>query len=236
MKTIKTLMFSFFLGLISNSISAQKQVLGANDVLENAIAALGGKEYLLSIKTLYADIITEMDGKEVHWITKEMLPNKGAFQIVYNDRIVFQNWYDGTTGYEMVDGEKTKADPKEFEDKKYRKNIFNELDYIDPSLWTLDLIGEEKVNNENCYKIKATLVNGDIENLYFSKTSFFMLRRDKISNSEEGRVSSTYYSDFQKFGKLIFYTIMKFGNGKDAQIGKIVTLLVNEKISNEDFK
>jgi hypothetical protein len=72
-----------------------------------------------------------MEARQVHWITKEMPPNKGAFQIVYNGRIVFQNWYDGNTGYEIVNGEKRKADPEEFKDKKYKKNIFNELDFID---------------------------------------------------------------------------------------------------------
>lgn len=235
MNTLKTFLLSFFFVLMFNSVSAQKQkeARTAKDVLENAIAALGGKEYLLSIKTLYADFITEMEGNEVHWITKEMLPNKGAFQIVYNDRIVFENWYDGSTGYEIVNGEKRKADPKEFEDKKFKKNIFNELDYIDPSLWTLELIGEEKVNDENCYKIKGSLVNGDIENFYFSKISFFMLRKDRISNE---KISSTYFSEFKNFGKLPFYSVMTFGEGDEAQVAKVVNILVNEKITDEDFK
>lgn len=238
MTTFRTLTLSFFLTIIFNSVSGQitKEVKNANDVLENAITALGGKEYLLSIKTLYTDISTEMDGRQVHWITKEMLPNKGAFQIVYNDRIVFQNWYDGQTGYEIVNGEKRKADPEEFKAKKYKKNIFNELDFIDSSLWTLDLIGDEKVDNEDCYKIKASSVNGEVRNLYFSKRSFFMLRQDKISNSERDRFSSTFFSDYQKFGGLTFYTVMKFGNDEKSQVGKIVKLLVNEKISDKDFK
>jgi hypothetical protein len=50
----------------------------------------------------------EMEAREVHWITKEMPPNKNAFQIVYNGRIVFQNWYDGNTGYEIVNSENEK--------------------------------------------------------------------------------------------------------------------------------
>jgi hypothetical protein len=238
MNTIKTTILSFFLALMLNSVFGQnlREVKNANDVLENAITALGGKDYLLSIKTLYTDISTEMDGRQVHWITKEMLPNKGSFQIVYNDRIVFQNWYDGTTGYEMVNGEKRKADPEEFKAKKYKKNIFNELDLIDTSLWKLELIGEEKVNDENCYKIKASLINGEVRNLYFSKSSFLMLREDKISNSEKDSFSSTFFSDYQKFGRLTFYTVMKFGEDEKSQVGKIVNLLVNEKISENDFK
>jgi hypothetical protein len=238
MNTIKTIALSFFLIVIFNSVSGQnqKEISNAKEVLENAITALGGKDYLLSIKTLYTDISTEMDGRQVNWITKEMLPNKGSFQIVYNDRIVFQNWYDGQTGYERVNGEKRKADPEEFKAKKYKKNIFNELDFIDPSLWTLELIGEERVNDESCYKIKASLINGEVRNLFFSKRSFFMLREDKISNSEKDSFSSTFFSDYRKFGGLTFYTVMKFGSGEKTQAGKIVNLLVNEKITEKDFK
>lgn len=224
--------------LVLHTASAQtfKEVKTATDVLDNAITALGGKTYLSSIKTLYTEISTEMDGRQVLWITKEMLPNKGAFQIVYNDRIVFQNWYDGKTGYEMVNGNKRKADPEEFKSKKFKKNIFNELDFVDTTLWTLDLIGEENVNNESCYKIKATLVNGEVRHLYFSKSSFYILRDDKVLNAEKDSFSSTDYSGYQKFGALPFYTVMQFGDGEKIQVGKVVTLLVNEKIKEKDFK
>jgi len=237
MKTIKTLSLSFFLVLLFNTVIGQtlKEIKTANDVLENAITALGGKDYLLSIKTLYTNISTEMEGRQVSWITKEMLPNKGSFQIVYNDRIVFQNWYDGKMGFEIVNGEKRKADQEEFKAKKFKKNIFNELDFIDTLLWTIELVGEEKVNDENCYKIKAILKNGEVRNLYFSKSFFYMLREDKFSNSEKDSFSTTYFSDYKKFGALTFYTTMKFGDGDKPQVGKIVTLLVNEKISEKDF-
>ena len=136
----------------------------------------------------------------------------------------------------IVNGEKRKADPEEFKAKKYKKNIFNELDFIDSSLWTLELIGEEKVNDENCYKIKASLVNGEVRNLYYSKNSFHMLREDKILNGEKDSFSSTIFSGYQKFGELIFYTVMKFGDGEKSQVGKIVSLFVNEKITERDFK
>jgi hypothetical protein len=178
---------------------------------------------------------TEMEGRQVHWITKEMLPNKGSFQIVYNNRIVFQNWYDGENGYESVNGEKTKADESEFKDKKFKRNIFNELDYLDTSLWNLELAGEGKVNNEDCYKIKATLVNGLVKILYISKTTFYTLREDKISNAEKDSFTTTFFSDFQKFGQLTFYTTLRFGEGENSQTAKIIKLLPNEQITNSDF-
>ena len=237
MNTIKMVTVFFLSTIMFNWVSAQNfvEVKNANDVIENAIAALGGREYLSSIKTLYTDISTEMEGRQVDWVTKEMLPNKGSFEIVYQGRTVFRDWYDGNTGYEIVNGEKAKADPEEFKDKKYKKNIFNELDYLDTSLWKLELIGEEKVNDEDCYKVKASLVNGEVRNLFFSKETFYMLREDKLSNAEKGAFSSTFFSDYRKFGKLTYYSVMKFSDGEKTQIGKIVKLVPNQDITEKDF-
>ncbi len=238
MKTSKLILILTLQLFLTNSLFAQKidNTLSAKDVVNNAINAMGGKDFLLTIKTLYADISTEMDGRQVHWITKEMLPNKGAFQIVYNDRIVFHNWFDGKIGYEMVNGIKTKADPSEFKDKQFKKNIFNELDYLDSTLYKLELVGEEKLGPEVCYKIKATLTNGLVKIIYFSKETFYTLREDKVSGKEKDSFSTTLFSEFRKFGNLTYYTVMRFGEADNYQTGKIVSLMINENISEDDFR
>ena len=63
-----------------------------------------------------------------------------------------------------------------------------------------------------------------------------MIRQDKISNAEKDSFSTTLFSNYQKFGNLTFYTKMKFGEGDKGKVGKIVTLLINEKVSEKDFK
>lgn len=234
---MKTFLISFFCFITLHAATAQivKNELTANEIIENSITAQGGREYLQSIKTLYTEIKTEMQDRPVTWVTKEMLPNKGAFQIVYEKRIVFENWYDGTTGYEMVNGEKRKADPDEFKDKAYRFNIFNELDYLNPDLYQLELLAEEAVNNEACYKIKALLKNGAVRKLYFSKKTFFLMREDKSEQPEKDTFTTVYFLNYKKYGNLIFYSELKFGKDDKWQTGKITKLLVNEKITDSDF-
>jgi hypothetical protein len=210
--------------------------LSARDVINKTIEAIGGKEVLLSVKTMYTDMSTEMEGRHVNWITKEMLPNKGSFEIVYDNRVVYKDWYDGSTGYELADGKKVKADPDEFKDKKFKKNIFDELDYLDSTLWKLELLDDEKVNSEDCYKIRATLANGLVKLLYFSKTTYFLLRSDKVLNKEKDSFSTSYFSDYKKLGDLIVATTMTFGEGDHYQTAKIVNLLINQDISESDFE
>jgi hypothetical protein len=230
-----TLLSLLFLLLLNPPKTSAQTNLTATEIINKSIEATGGKQYLLSIKTLYSKIATEMEGRQVNWITKEMLPNKGAFEIVYQDRTVFQNFYDGEKGYEFSGGKKQLADQAEFSDKKYRRNIFNELDYLDSTLYTLASAGTETVNNEDCYKIKATCINGTVRTLYYSKNTFLQLRED-ISTSEKGVFNTTYFFGYKKYGKLTYYSELSFGSGEKMQKAKMLELLVNEKISDDDFR
>lgn len=53
----------------------------AVEIINKSIDAMGGKKLIESIKTLYTDSKTEMQGRKVNWVVREMLPNKGSFQI-----------------------------------------------------------------------------------------------------------------------------------------------------------
>ncbi len=229
-------LFFLFLFISLYTAARAQQTPSARQVIHQFIAAMGGMEYLTTVKTLYTDIETEMEGRPVHWVTKEMLPNKGSFEIVYNNRVVYRNWYDGSKGYELVGGEKKAADPEEFRDKAFKKNIFNAIDYLDTTLWKLESAGEERAGGEDCYKIKATLSNGRVSYLYFSKASYYLLREDKVSDKEKGAFSTVLFSDYKKFGRLIHYTRMQFGQDGDFQTGRIVQLKANENISDKDFQ
>lgn len=213
-----------------------KSSLDAYEIVNKAIDALGGSDYLKTINTLFTDTRTEMEGRQVHWIVKEMLPNKGSFQITYNNRVVYRDWFDGKKGYEIVNGKKKKSNPESYKDKLYKRNIFNELDYIDSSLWRIVLVGEDNVGDDTCYKIKATMINGLVEYLYFSKTSSHLRKTEKVLNMEKERFSTYILSGYKSFGKLTFYTEFKFGENGNYQIGYIEKLLVNEMVDESDFK
>lgn len=208
----------------------------AVEIINKSIDAMGGKKLIESIKTLYTDSKTEMQGRKVNWVVREMLPNKGSFQIVYQGRTVYQNWYNGETGYELNDGERKLADQEEFKDKKYKKNIFNELDFINPSLYQLEYLGEATVAGNNCNKIKATLVNGLVEMLYYDKNTFHLTKTEKILSAEKNSFSTTYYAKYKKFKDLTYFTEMTFGENEDVQVATITKLLYNENITAKDFE
>jgi len=227
---------SFLLFISSVLVDAQdKQALNAIQIVKKSIDAMGGETYLRSVKTLYSNMKTEMEGRQVNWIVKEMLPNKGSFTVVYQGRTVFKTWFDGKDGYETNRGVVEKADPKSFDDKAYKQNIFNELDYLNPELWTPELLEDAKVGKADCYKVKGTLKNGLVEIFYFDKSTYLMLRSDKLENANKDSFKTTLYLKFKKYGPLAYCSEQRIGEEGNFKTIKLEELLVNEEVGEGDF-
>ncbi len=205
-------------------------------IIEKAIEAEGGKQFLESIQTFYTKYETEMEGRKVFWIIKEMAPNKGSFEIQYQGRVVYKSFYDGKTGYEVVNGQKTIADQEQFKDKNYRKYIMNSLNYIDPTLYTLEYIGEEKAGNKNCDKIKATLSNGKVSYLYYDKVSSLLVKEETLKNAEKDSFSTVLFEDYKKVGDLMYQGKNIFVSEDGNQVAEIVEAFYNKKITEKDFE
>jgi hypothetical protein len=227
--------FVLLFAFISSSIYAQKQDEKAVAIINKELEAIGGKEFIKSINTLYTNSVTQMEGRNANWVVKEMKPNIGSFEIVYGQRVVFKSWYDGKLGYNLSNGEKTLADQDNFKDKLFKKNIFNELDYLDSTLYKLEYLGTEDFESAKCDKIKATCINGKKVFLYFDNKTAFLVKSETL-NGEKDSFSTVVYGDFKTFGKLTYFTTMRFGVDPDSQTAKIEELFYNEKVSENDFK
>lgn len=235
MKIQHLLLIALLIGVPKHSVG-QSTDSQSKAIVENAIKAMGGMVFLKSVKTLYSDCKTQMNGLDVNWITKEMVPDKGSFAVVFQGNTVYRSWYDGTNGYEIVDGKKQLADQKAYEDKKYRKNIFNEIDYLDPTLYTLQYVGEEKIGEAQCHKIKAICASGKTDYLYFDKKSGLLFKSETLAADGKSVAAVSFFENYKPFGKLTYYSGMRFGDGKEFQTATIVEMKYNENVSQKDFE
>ncbi|RZJ75961.1 MAG: hypothetical protein EOO45_03925 [Flavobacterium sp.] len=205
-------------------------------VAEKVIEARGGRDYLSTIQTFYAEMRTEEDGAPVTWITKEQKPNRGLLQIVKNGKVVFDSWFDGKNRYYIVDGVKKEEDePGSTVAQLARKNIFTELDYVDTTLWTLGLFADEKVNSTECFKLKGTFIEGSQRFVYVDKKTFRIIKEERLDKYTGKPVQTSYYSEFKKFGKFIFYTRVLFVYPDYSQEVHVTKVLIDEGVSDADF-
>jgi hypothetical protein len=235
---IKPFLFTALVLLTWQGTAAQawSDTLSALAVMDRAIMARGGREVLQSVHTISTVTKTTTDGIGIQWIVKEMLPNKGSFQIAQNNRFIYQSWYDGAAGFQILKGVKKKQFPEENKDRPYKKNIFNELDYINPSLWKLEIIGEENVLNDLCYKIRATLINGSVRLLYYNKKSYLLIKEERLLPPRDYVFSNFIYLTYQKKGELVYPHKFKYGEAGKLRDAEITEVLLNSGVEEKDFK
>ena len=238
MRLIRVLPFIFcfiFQSTFLNKAIAQDVAYNdsATTVMENAVVAMGGKEYLSSIRTLYTDMSVQTEGKAIHWIKKDMQPNKSIFKVVNNDKTVFFQSFNGSKGFELLNANKLEQNPDELKDKKKQKNIFAELDYLNKALWTVEMAGNKRVNGEDCYRVKVFSPNGAVKFLCYSKKTFLKLSEEVPQSIATEKYKTTIYGGYKKYGKLVYYTTMQSDNTTIARMEKLLT---NEGVSSADFK
>eukprot|EP01012_Entosiphon_sulcatum_P031788 TRINITY_DN40499_c0_g1_i1.p1 TRINITY_DN40499_c0_g1~~TRINITY_DN40499_c0_g1_i1.p1 ORF type:complete len:172 (+),score=22.17 TRINITY_DN40499_c0_g1_i1:171-686(+) len=167
---------------------------------------------------------------------KKCYPIKAVLKLYIREGLFFKIGLMVKNAFETVKGEVKKADLAEFKDKFDRKNIFNELDWITPELFKLELLNDEKVGTKDCYKVKATRNNGLVEILYFDKESKLLERSDKVENAEKNSFTTTLYISYKTVSGLTFASEIKMGDKDTFQTLSVVDLKINEDISDSDFK
>ena len=127
------LLFSLLLAAFFSNNALAQDSLSARQVIEKNIEAQGGLSVLEKIQTVRSEYKTTMEGHSVIFLIKEMLPNKGSFEIIYQGRTVYKSIFDGKQGYTFKNGQKVEESPEAYKDKFFKKNIFDELDYVGSS-------------------------------------------------------------------------------------------------------
>jgi hypothetical protein len=197
---------SFFLLLLLLTFGSMRaQTL--DEVLSNYTKAMGGKDKLNSIQSVYMEGVSVMgNGNEVNsklWkenrkqMRREVNSGMFSFTMILNDKEGWRtNPQNGgkfeAMAPEMVAGQQ------------------NELDLAGPLVdyaikgHKLEMQGQEDVNGANCYKIKVTYASGKDATFYIDPKTWYMVRmKSKGMGMRRGggnpdQEVSIDYSDFRK--------------------------------------
>ena len=201
-------------------------------VIESALWAMGGKDYVRTIKSLCSDMVVESDSKKIHWITKLMYPNKRLFEVIDKKRVVYKKCFDGNKEYETVNDSKIETEG-DLSDKRRQRHVIEELDYLNKKLWTIELQGDKSVNGEDCYKVMATSAGGTVKYLYYSKRTFHKMEEDVLDTDSKTHFRVSIFGKYAKYNYFSYYTTLTTDNNPTA---KLENLYINEKVFKEDFK
>lgn len=239
MRNLKSLLFAFTLAF---SVSTYAQT--ADEIINNYIENIGGKEKLEQLKGVQMIGNMKMQGMEIPF---EMLSTKDGKQLVsielQGNKMVWSA-FDGETSWQRnqmtMDAEKS--------DSEATQNLKNELEqFPDPFLnykekgYTVELIGKETIDGTETFKIKLTkkpvLINGEltpnITNYYFDTENFVPIVTESQVNQGpmKGQTVKSTLSDYQEVGGIYF----PFSIGSQFQTMEFKEIKLNPEVDAASF-
>jgi hypothetical protein len=234
---MKSLMiFCFFLLSLVLVQSASAQTV--DEVIDKYIAAIGGKEKMLALKTVKMDGNLNVQGFDVSVVitvsngigirTDISVPGMGeGYQIM-----------TPTKGWNFMPFQGQSAPEEATEDQV--KAGQNGLDIQSPFLNykekgnTVELLGKEKTEGVECYKIKLTNKFGKVATVFIDAVNYYRIKTVSKANVNGQEMDvETVYSDFKKTADGYV-----FSYSQTAPRGAITfsTITVNKPVDENIFK
>lgn len=189
-----------------------------DEILDKHIAAIGGKEKWLNVKTIVMDGGLKVQGADVT-VKMTAVHNKGARQDISVAGMSGYELYTPTEGWGFMPFQgQTKPEAKTADEVK--RNL-DELDlqgsFIDYKAkgHTIEYLGKEDVEGTECFKLKVNRKNGGEQTCYFDPTSYMLVRTiTKTQAAGQEMEITTDYSDYRDVDglKLPFNLAQQFGN------------------------
>lgn len=174
----------------------------ADEVVDKYIAALGGKEKLMSLKTVKMEGSMSVQGTDltITATRSHMVGMRMDIEVMGMSNYQVANTTKGASFW-PVQGMDA---PVDMEPEQY-KSVSNQLDlhgalcnYKEKG-HTVELLGNEKVDGNDAHKLKVTFKNGVVSNYFIDAKTGRLLKTTGMAKvqGEEMEVSSTY-SDYKQ--------------------------------------
>jgi len=198
MKILKTLLLAT---TVLSAIAVKAQT--ANEIVDKYVAALGGKEKIAGIKTIYTESSVQIMGNEAP-STTTLVNGKGfKNEMDFNGSKIVQcytkdggwtiNPFQGQTAAEPLPAEMVKRG-------KAQLDIGGPLFNYAAKGNKVELVGKEDVNNvKNAYKLKVTTADSLVMMMYIDPTTYYLIKNVSTisAQGQEIEIGSTF-SDYKK--------------------------------------
>jgi hypothetical protein len=208
MKTIKICLF--ILSSLSSLIIAKAQT--ADEIVAKHIDAIGGKDKLSQINTVYIESTTSVMGNDGPTKTYIVIGKDYKSESDFGGQS-FVNVIADTSGW-MINPYAGATSPTPISSDEFKANA-DEV-YIDPLFnyavngAKVELAGQEKVGDINAYKLKYTNKYGSESFLYIDPATWYIIQTTKTENAMGQQVTVTAtLSNYKQtdFGTYMPYTV-----------------------------
>jgi hypothetical protein len=233
MKTNKFLAAAFVAFV---SVGAYAQTV--DEIVDKHVAALGGADKLKNVKTLAIDRTLAVQSMEIP--TKTFIVVGKALRtessVMGNSMIQV---VDGTTGWMirpvMMQGT---GEPEDMPAEMVQQQI-GQLDPFGPLFNykdkgnKIELVGKEKVEKSDAYRLKITTKDGQVMEEFIDATTFMLTKLKATMQGQEGEIS---FSDYKEVEGIKFANTMDMTSQMGALTFVTTKIAINGAIDDSIFK
>ena len=197
-------------------------------VLDKYIGAIGGKEAVEAVKTVYTVAEADIQGQKLGLEMKTSSEGKLAQTISMGGMAVQKQVFNGESGFTMAQGQKIPYTEEQVLTARVEAYPFPEL-----HMENATLEGIESVNGEDAYVVA---VGEDTKN-YYSVDSGLKLQSVKtVTQGPQTMSIPTIFSDYKEVKGVLFPFSISQTVGPQSLVFVVSDIKVNEGVTDADFE
>jgi zinc protease len=216
---------------------ASAPTLTADQILENYIKAIGGRENWKKLTTRISTGTIDVPAMNLSGLVtvREKAPNRSIFTVNFNGA-VFQQGFDGTIGWsnDPQNGLREQAG-EELAETKRDSDFYHPLD-LKQMYSKITLTGTDKIDDRDAYIVEASSADLGTDKIYFDTQNGLVLRIVGQHHTMDGPATFTEdFSDFREVdGIKLPYTVHQESPSSTFTI-KFTEIRHNEAIEDAAF-
>lgn len=207
----------------------------ADAVLDKYYAAVGGKEKIRTIQDMTVSATADIQGRTMEMETKLKMPNKYKQVSYMMGNEAGGTTYDGSTLSRSMRGQQTTKQGKEAMMEFLQAHPFPEL-YYDTLGVEKKLVGVEKVDDKDAYKIQYTADGKDWSDFFDTQTGL-KVKRTATNETPRGKMETDVrYGDYKEVNGIKFPFVRSQKFGQFEMTMETQSIKMNKGIDDKQFK
>lgn len=211
--------------------------LTVEKIMEKYLKAIGGRENILKVNDITISSVADFQGMKLEMTTVKKAPDKFYMSGKMKGTELLGQGYDGKSGVIVSMGKKKEPDERELEELRLGAVINLDVDYEKYGIQK-KLLGVEKVNGKEAYKLEAKSSNGNPRYEYYDPQTGFKTA-EVISSETEGKaIQQTIYFEEYRETEGVKYPnkITILGLAPFPLIMKVKSIEINKGVKDDFFK
>jgi predicted Zn-dependent peptidase len=210
--------------------------LTAEAVVENYLAAIGGREKLDALNDLEINMKMSMQGMSIDAKMYQKTPDKYRMTISMGGSVLSDTRFDGKVGrMSGMQGEQV-LEGKQLENLQAQSQFMRELNYGELG-YTLQLKSIEMVDEKETYMVEVFHPGSGTGYDYYDTESSLKIREDKVEENPDGNmIQTTNLSDYREVEGILYPHKLDMVIGPQQISGTVESVKLNAGIDDAIFK